>query len=139
VSLAEPCHLGRINHAGAELNSALAADHWGGTVSDENSTVITAIDNAEAAAELARGIVEARLAACAQIIGPIRSFYRWQGSVHDEQEWQCWAKTNTDRVAELKEYIKKNHSYDVPEVIVLPIVDGSIEYLKWLTDETRPE
>jgi periplasmic divalent cation tolerance protein len=108
-------------------------------VSDENSTVITTTDTAEAAAELARGIVEARLAACAQIIGPIRSFYRWQGSVHDEQEWQCWAKTNTDRVAELKEYIKKNHSYDVPEIIVLPIVDGSADYLKWLTDETRPD
>lgn len=108
-------------------------------MTEQNSTVVTTIDSADAAAELARGIVEARLAACVQVIGPIRSFYRWEGSVHDEQEWQCWAKTNTDRVEALKDHIKKNHSYDVPEIIVVPIVDGSAEYLKWLTNETRPE
>jgi periplasmic divalent cation tolerance protein len=107
-------------------------------VTEGYSAVVTTIDGADAAAELARKIVDARLAACVNIIGPIRSFYRWEGRVHDEQEWQCWAKTNVDRVAELKEFIKENHSYDVPELIVLSIADGSTEYLKWLTDQTRP-
>lgn len=107
-------------------------------MSEQHSTVITTTDTEAAAAELARGIVEARLAACVQIVGPIRSFYHWQGSVHDEQEWQCWAKTGTDRVAAVKEHIQRHHSYDVPEIVVLPIVDGSAAYLRWLTDETRP-
>jgi periplasmic divalent cation tolerance protein len=107
-------------------------------VTEGYSAVMTSIDSADAAAELARGMVEARLAACAKVIGLTRSFYRWEGRVHDEQEWVCWAKTTADRVPELQKYIKENHSYDVPEIIVLSIDDGSPEYLKWLTDETRP-
>jgi periplasmic divalent cation tolerance protein len=103
------------------------------------SAVVTTTDSAEAAAELARGIVDARLAACVNIIGPIRSFYRWEGKVHDAQEWQCWAKTDADRADDVKSFIAENHSYDVPEVIVLSISDGSTDYLKWLTDETRPQ
>jgi periplasmic divalent cation tolerance protein len=105
---------------------------------EQYSAVLTTTDTEDAAAELARGIVAARLAACVQVVGPIRSFYHWQGSVHDDQEWQCWAKTSADRVAALKEHIKENHSYDVPEIIVLPIVDGSADYLQWLIAETRP-
>ncbi|HEX5406310.1 MAG TPA: divalent-cation tolerance protein CutA [Pseudonocardiaceae bacterium] len=104
----------------------------------EHSTVITTTDTEDAAAELARSIVGARLAACVQVVGPIRSFYHWQGSVHDEREWQCWAKTSADRVAALRDHIAAHHSYDVPEIIVLPIVDGSPDYLRWLTAETRP-
>ena len=101
-------------------------------------TVITTIDSAEAAEELGQGIVEARLGACVQIVGPIRSIYRWEGAVHNDQEWQCWVKTNTDRLDALTEHIKKNHSYDVPEVVALPIISGSDDYLSWVTAETRP-
>jgi periplasmic divalent cation tolerance protein len=72
-----------------------------------------------------------------QIVGPIRSFYRWAGDIEDEQEWQCWIKTSTDRLDPLTEHIKKNHSYDVPEVVALPIVGGSADYLSWITNETR--
>lgn len=107
-------------------------------MAERYAAVVTAIDSADGAAELARGIVDARLAACVQIVGPVRSFYRWEGTVHDEQEWQCWAKTDADRVALLTEYIRKHHPYDVPEITAMPIVDGSAEYLQWLTDETRP-
>lgn len=100
--------------------------------------VITTTDSAEAADELGRGIVDARLGACVQIVGPIRSIYRWEGEVHNEREWQCWIKTSVDRLDSLTEYITKNHSYDVPEVVVLPIVGGSADYLSWVTSETRP-
>ncbi len=99
--------------------------------------VITTTDTAESAEELARGIVKARLGACVQIVGPIRSLYPWEGDVQNDQEWQCWIKTSIDRLDALTEYIKKNHSYDVPEVVALPIVGGSEDYLRWITDETR--
>ena len=100
--------------------------------------VITTTDSAEAADALGRGIVDARLGACVQIVGPIRSIYRWEGKVCDEQEWQCWIKTSTDRLDLLTEHIRKNHSYDVPEVVALPIVGGNADYLSWVTSETRP-
>jgi periplasmic divalent cation tolerance protein len=107
-------------------------------VAESHCAVITTTDSAEAAEELGRGIVEAHLGACVQIVGPIRSIYRWEGSVHNDQEWQCWVKTSTDRLNTLTEHIKKNHSYDVPEIIVLPIIGGSDDYLTWITAETRP-
>jgi periplasmic divalent cation tolerance protein len=97
--------------------------------------VITTTDSAEAAEELGRGVVEAHLGACVQIVGPIRSIYRREGG---DQEWQCWVKTSADRLDALIEHIKKNHSYDTPEVVALPIVGGSDEYLSWVTGETRP-
>lgn len=100
--------------------------------------VITTTDSAEAADELGRAIVNAHLGACVQIVGPIRSIYRWESEVLNEQEWQCWVKTSTDRLDSLTEYIKKNHSYDVPEVVVLPVMGGNADYLSWVTNETRP-
>jgi uncharacterized protein involved in tolerance to divalent cations len=66
-------------------------------VAESHCAVITTTDSAEAAEELGRGIVEARLGACVQIVGPIRSLYRWEGGVQNDQEWQCWVKTSTDR------------------------------------------
>ena len=105
---------------------------------ESHCAVITTTDSLDGAEVLARGIVDARLGACVQIVGPIRSVYRWEGEVHSEQEWQCWIKTSADRLDELTGYIKKNHSYDVPEVVALPIVGGSTDYLSWVTNETRP-
>ncbi|MGH7747730.1 MAG: divalent-cation tolerance protein CutA [Candidatus Dormibacteria bacterium] len=110
----------------------------GGLVAGSHCAVITTTDSAESANELGRGIVDACLGACVQIVGPINSIYRWEGEVRNDQEWQCWIKTSTDRLDVLTEYIKKNHSYDVPEVVVLPIVGGSVDYLSWVTNETRP-
>jgi periplasmic divalent cation tolerance protein len=111
---------------------------WEEVVAGSHCAVITTTDSVGAAEELGRGIVEARLGACVQIVGPIRSVYRWEGDVQNDQEWQCWIKTSTDRLDALTEHIKKNHSYDVPEVVALPIVGGSEDYLTWVTDETRP-
>lgn len=103
----------------------------------EHVIVASTTGSEDAARTLATGVIEARLGACAQILGPITSVYRWEGEVQTEQEWRVEIKTTTDRVAELTEYVKANHSYDVPEIIATPITSGSAEYLSWLVDETR--
>ncbi|MDQ3764161.1 MAG: divalent-cation tolerance protein CutA [Actinomycetota bacterium] len=96
----------------------------------------TTVDE-EAARALAAGAIEAGLGACAQIVGPLTSVFRWKGEVQTEQEWRLEIKTTADRVAALTEHIRGNHSYDVPEIIATPITGGSTEYLSWLVAETR--
>jgi periplasmic divalent cation tolerance protein len=97
--------------------------------------VTTTVDSAEVAESLAKGIVEARLGACVQIV-PIRSVYRWDGEVRVDAEWQCVVKTSAIRADELVAHIKANHSYDVPEVAVTPVVGGNDDYLAWVSEET---
>lgn len=106
-------------------------------MNDNHVVVLTTTDSAEAAATLARAIVEARLAACVQVGGPVRSVYRWDGGIQDDREWQLWIKTAYDRVDELTGFIRANHSYDVPEVLALPVLGGNPDYLAWVTEETR--
>lgn len=106
-------------------------------MSDEHVVAITTTDSEESAGRLARAIVEARLAACVQVGGPVRSVYRWDGAVQEDREWQLWVKTTYDRLAPLTDFIKANHSYDTPEVVALPVVGGSPEYLEWVTEATR--
>ncbi|HEV7828553.1 MAG TPA: divalent-cation tolerance protein CutA [Pseudonocardiaceae bacterium] len=106
-------------------------------MSAEHVIVISTTDNEQAARALAAGAIDAKLGACAQVVGPITSVFRWEGEVQTEQEWRVEIKTTADRVAVLTEHIKANHSYDVPEVIATPIIGGSTEYLSWLVDETR--
>jgi periplasmic divalent cation tolerance protein len=97
------------------------------------------IDDEAAARRLARGIVEARLGACAQVIGPLHSVYRWRGAVEDATEWYCHVKTTGDRYAELAAHIREHHPYDTPEVIATPIEHGDAEYLAWVRRETRDD
>jgi periplasmic divalent cation tolerance protein len=99
--------------------------------------VVSTVDSEEAAEQLARGITGARLAACVQIVGPIKSVYWWQGELAEAREWQLIMKTTTARIAELEDYIKENHSYDTPEITATVISGGSYEYLDWITAETR--
>ncbi len=99
------------------------------------SVVTTTVDSAEAAESLAKGIVEARLGACVQIV-PIRSVYRWNGEVRVDAEWQCVVKTSAIRADELVAHIKAHHTYDVPEIIVTPVVGGNDDYLAWVSEET---
>ncbi|GGP86710.1 divalent cation tolerance protein [Saccharothrix coeruleofusca] len=99
--------------------------------------VITTTDSEESAGRLAAAVVEARLAACVQVGGPVRSVYRWEGEVRDEREWQLWAKTTRDRLAGLTDFIQTNHPYDTPEVVALPVLGGSPAYLGWVTEATR--
>ncbi len=99
--------------------------------------VATTTVGQEAARALGAGVIEARLGACAQIVGPITSVFRWNGEVQTEQEWRLEIKTTTDRVTALTAHIKANHGYDVPEIIAIPITGGSTEYLSWLVTQTR--
>jgi periplasmic divalent cation tolerance protein len=99
--------------------------------------VVTTTDSEDSAVTLSGGIVEARLGACVHVVGPITSVYRWEGKIEKDTEWRCVVKTTADRVHELMEYIKANHSYDVPQIVATRIVKGSDEYLAWLREETR--
>ncbi len=97
----------------------------------------TTTDSEEAAAGLAEGLVEARLAACVQISAPIRSIYRWQGEVQRESEWQLWIKTTVDQQDAVADWLRDHHHYAVPELVFLPITAGLPAYLDWILEETR--
>ena len=97
---------------------------------------ITASD-AEEATLIARKLVEERHCACANVIGPVRSFYRWDGAVQDAAEFVIMGKTEADHVAALTERVKALHSYDVPCIVAVPIEDGNQDFLEWVTASTR--
>jgi periplasmic divalent cation tolerance protein len=104
-------------------------------VTDSLVVLITAATEDEAAA-IAKALVDGRLAACVNIVKQIRSIYRWQGKVEDEQEVLMIAKTRKELFADLVHKVKELHSYSVPEIIALPIFDGFGGYLDWLRAET---
>jgi len=82
-------------------------------------------------------VVEKKLAACANIVAGVDSIYRWKGKVERAREVLVVMKTTVGRLRELEREVKRMHSYDVPEFIVLPIVAGSREYLKWIAENTQ--
>ena len=100
--------------------------------------VQTTTDSRAEAMELARAAVQARLAACAQVAGPIASMYWWEGGLERAEEWMLILKLPTDRYQELADFLTERHSYDEPELIATPIVAGSAAYLGWIEEETRP-
>ncbi|HET7599859.1 MAG TPA: divalent-cation tolerance protein CutA [Gemmatimonadales bacterium] len=97
----------------------------------------TSVDSREAAARLATAAVAERLAACVQVVGPIRSTYRWRGQVEEADEWYCHCKTTRARYPELESRLRALHPYDVPEIVAVPIVAGSPAYLAWIEDSVR--
>ena len=99
--------------------------------------VTTTTDTADEANRLADAIVHARQAACAHV-SEIDSTYWWDGEVQHSHEWVIEFKTPAARASALKDAILAAHSYDTPQVIVTPIIDGSEAYLAWLDEETRP-
>lgn len=96
---------------------------------------ITAADEDEAG-KIAKAVVEQRLAGCVNIIRNIRSIYIWQGKTEDEQEVLLIAKTQRELFPALSERIKELHSYTVPEIIAVPVIEGSADYLRWLAEVT---
>ncbi|MEN6488767.1 MAG: divalent-cation tolerance protein CutA [Smithella sp.] len=99
--------------------------------------VTTTTETREEAQKIARCLVEQKLAACAQIAGPITSTYRWKGKVETAEEWLCLIKTQESLYSELEKTIIGLHSYETPEIIAVPIIKGSREYLSWLKNETE--
>ncbi|GGS93498.1 divalent-cation tolerance protein CutA [Streptomyces chromofuscus] len=96
----------------------------------------TTIDDEDKAKALALGAVEARLAACAHVDSPFTAVYRWKGNIETAQEWRISYKTTTDRLPELSAWVAREHSYEVPEWITLPVTGGSEAYLSWVVEES---
>jgi periplasmic divalent cation tolerance protein len=96
--------------------------------------VLTTAGSEEEAERIGRHLVESRLAACAQVVGPILSTYRWQGEVEREREWQCLAKTETGRYEQVEAAIRELHSYEEPEILAIPVLRGSAGYLGWVSE-----
>ena len=101
--------------------------------------VQTTTDSRAEAMELARAAVEARLAACGQVAGPVASTFWWNEELERAEEWFVFLKTTADRYAELAAFITERHSYDEPEILAVPIIAGAAPFLAWLREETRPE
>jgi periplasmic divalent cation tolerance protein len=109
-------------------------------MTDQNAkdeiVVLVTVSGEDEAVKIARALVEAKLAACANIINNVRSIYAWEGKVEDDSELLMVIKTRRSIFSDLAAKVRELHSYDVPEIIALPIVDGSAEYLKWLNEST---
>lgn len=95
----------------------------------------TTADSEAAAREIADHLVGARLAACVQV-SPISSTYRWKGSVNRDQEYMCIIKTRSELTERVESEIRALHTYETPEIVVVPIVGGSSDYLAWIEAET---
>ncbi len=99
--------------------------------------VQTTTDSRAEAIELARAAVEARLAACAQVVGPVASTYWWEEAVERAEEWLLLLKLPVGGFQALADFLDEQHSYDEPEIVAVPIVAGSDSYLNWIQEETR--
>jgi len=99
--------------------------------------VLVTCGSQEEAVKIAHSLVEERLAACVNLVSPVRSIYRWEGKIWDEKEWILIIKTQKQRFEKLERKVKSLHSYSVPEIIGLPIIEGSSSYLDWLEEMTK--
>ena len=100
--------------------------------------VVTATDSRAEADRLAQGSVASRLAASAQVDGPLQSVYWWEGKETRAEEWRVTMKTAADRYEELEAFIIENHSYETPGILGTAVAGGSEKYLTWVMNETRP-
>jgi periplasmic divalent cation tolerance protein len=98
--------------------------------------VSTTVDKRQDATKIAKSVLEGKLAACVQVIGPIRSTYWWKRKIEDAEEWLCLMKTRKQLYKKLEKRIKAIHPYEEPEIIALPIIEGSAGYLRWIEEET---
>lgn len=101
--------------------------------------VYVTAQNEEEAAKIAKTLVAEKLAACVNIVKSIRSIYSWEGKIEDDSEVLMIAKTRKELFGWLKDRVKELHSYTVPEIIALPIIDSSEDYLNWIKDETASQ
>jgi periplasmic divalent cation tolerance protein len=106
--------------------------------SGEYLQVQTTTDSRAEAMELARAAVEARLAACGQVAGPVASTYWWNEELERAEEWFVFFKLPADRYEALAAFLAERHSYDEPEIVATSFAAGSASFLSWITDETRP-
>ena len=98
--------------------------------------IITTTDKKEDADKIASFLVEKKLAACVQVIGPIESTHRWKGKVEKSREWLCFIKSRENLLSEIEKRLREIHPYEVPEIVALPIIGGYKDYLSWVIKET---
>lgn len=105
---------------------------------EKNTEIVVLVTTAteDEAVRIGRSLVESRLAACANVIPRIRSIYRWEGKIADEQESLIVLKSRAELFSDLEQEVKRLHSYSVPEVIAIPISAGSSQYINWIHAET---
>ena len=103
----------------------------------EYVVVLSTTPNLSEAERLGKEMVEKGLVACVNIIPQIRSIYKWKEKLHNEEEMLLVMKSRKDRTEEIIDYIRKNHSYEIPEIVSLPITSGSEKYLAWIDQNTR--
>ena len=101
--------------------------------------VFTTTEKKKDAKKIARDLVENRLVACAQVIGPISSTYRWKGKIEEEEEWLCILKSREDCYEKLEERIRSIHPYEEPEILGLSVVKGSQGYLEWMDRQLQDD
>jgi len=99
--------------------------------------IITTTDTKESAEKIANALVQNRLAACVQIIGPMTSVYWWEKKVEKATEWSCIVKTRKDLYKTVESTIRLNHTYEIPEILAVPVIEGSESYISWLDKELR--
>jgi periplasmic divalent cation tolerance protein len=97
--------------------------------------VFSTVSSAEEAEKIAHGLVDARLAACVNVVPGLRSYYRWQGKLEDSAEFLLVIKSTKKHFEALCTLLEKLHSYEVPEVIAMPVVAGARNYLSWMDGE----
>jgi periplasmic divalent cation tolerance protein len=102
----------------------------------EAVVVFITASNEDEGANIAKTLVGERLAGCVNIVKDIRSIYRWEGKTEDEKEVLMIAKTQKSLFTKLSQRVRELHSYTVPEIIAMPVVEGSEDYLSWLKDVT---
>lgn len=100
--------------------------------------VLTNLPDRASAEKLADGLLDAKVAACVNILAPCRSVYRWKDAIQHDDEHPMLIKTTTERYAELEQAIRAAHPYELPEIIAVPVVQGLPAYLEWVENETRP-
>ncbi len=105
----------------------------------EKIVVLSTCGSEEEAVRIAKQLVDQHIAACVNLLPRVRSFCRWRGKVEDSVEWMLVVKTSRQRFAALRTVLEAAHSYELPEVLALPIVDGSPNYLAWLEAELNPD
>ena len=99
--------------------------------------IITTADDRSIIEKIGRDLVERRLVACAQILGPIQSIYRWKGAVEDASEWLLLMKSKASLYPAIEEEIRQQHPYELPEIIAINIDEGLAGYLDWVAGETK--
>ena len=103
----------------------------------EAAVAMTTTNTEREAKHLAALLVKEKLAACVQIVPKILSVYRWEKQIHEDQEYLLLIKTTEKRMKDVRKAIEEHHSYEVPEFVVLPVIDGTDDYLEWMADAVK--